>query len=72
MVTEHWLGPNGLVAAESEFNILDFQNISRAQAGEYMCILTANTNQTASATLTVVVDCELSYSKAKCNMHAVA
>lgn len=57
-VTETWLNPSGLVASEASFNVLRFQSITRNQAGTYVCILAANTGDTALAALPVVVECE--------------
>lgn len=55
-VTLIWQDPRGMDAHVANFN---FQGIVREQAGDYICVATGSTGQ-ASATLQVVVECELS------------
>ena len=50
-----WWDPNGNSTLGSALFIL---NITRAQAGEYHCVLTFITNETTSATTTIIVQCE--------------
>ena len=50
-----WWDPNGNPVLG---NVLLIPNITRAQAGEYHCVLTSITNETASATTTITVQRE--------------
>lgn len=54
---EVWLNPDGVPAVGGDFTALRFRNINRNQAGDYVCLFTAD-GQTASATVPVVVECE--------------
>ena len=52
-----WWDPNGN-PAPAQGSVLLIPNITRAQAGEYRCVLTSITKETASATTTIIVQCE--------------
>ena len=52
-----WLDAHGNRAPVNG-RILSLPNITRTQAGQYHCVLTAITNDTVSTTLTITVQCE--------------
>jgi hypothetical protein len=53
-----WLNPS---MTEISKQVLRFVNVNRRQAGNYTCVLTANTGQNITTTLKVVVNRELSF-----------